>query len=185
MKKLIEVLRDSVYYNFLIDGRFKNSNLDISSKILNTFIWLRKVFNIGADIEIEIFTNNQTYHENNKILLNSLGFDPETNIIEVKKDQRISNDSKVLECTLDNKNKQYQEIIRFNLVSLHKLSFIFNIFVENFKTFKMVLIEALYYRLDKTDNPYEQEIVQKILSEIEEISDNYLAKLLSKLERII
>lgn len=185
MKETIAILRNLVYYNFLVDENCKNSNLDINSTILNTAIWLRAVFNIGADKKIEFFINDQIYDENDTLLLDSLGFDPETNIIEVEKSMRISNDSKILGCTLDNKNQKFNEIIRFNLFSINKILFVFKTIVGNFKTLKIALMETLYYRIDKADNPYEQEIVQKILVEIEELSDTYLAKLLSKLKKII
>lgn len=185
MEKIIDVLRNSEYYNFLINGKCKNSTLYINSTILNIAIWLREVFNIEADSEIELFINDQIYNENDTLLLASLGFDPETNIIEIEKRVRISNDSGILSCTLDNKNQDYNEIIRFNLFSINKISFVFKTIVGNFKTFKMDLMETLYYREDKADNPYELGIVQKILIEIEELSDAYLGKLLSKLRKIL
>jgi len=184
MKKLIAILRNLVYYNFLIDGRCKNSNQNKKSTILKTAKWLRKIFNIKADKKIELFINDQIYDENDTLLLASLGFDLETNIIEVEKSVRIFNDFRILNCTLDNKNQEFNEIIRFNLFSINKISFVFKTIVGNFKTLKTVLMEVLYYRLDKADNPYEQEIVQKILFEIEELSDTYLAKILSKLKKI-
>lgn len=181
---MLRILENDKSFFWFIDGKVETGNLNNNSKLqeLSDFFVFKYNIEISDYGKVEFLFQNMTYDDFN-LRLEDIGLFSDYLII-VKKETFST--APMRPCTRYDRDhyRDYPDGIRFELSLGDKSNFILMNCLSNSAKIGTYIIEVLKYKLARTDNRFEISAIQKILEEIQNLTQSYLSEIRKSLDKI-